>query len=152
MLFIILLELRGLNMEWMNIEKISSFIWDERESNFSEIKIDNYTLKNINAGLEEISDLKQKCLKKLLNQKDNYIENVMLILETEAKIFNILGILIYCEFNKNNTLQTYQEKEFRYAFVDYITDIENYAHAYAEFGILPYFYDKNVNSMRGNFM
>lgn len=139
-------------MEWMNIDKINNFICKEREFNFPEKNIDNDTLKNINSGLKEINKLKQKCLKELSNQRDNYIENVILMLETEAKIFNILGILTYCEFTKNNTLSMYQEREFKYAFIDYISDLESSAHAYSEFGILPYFYDKNINSMKGNFI
>lgn len=139
-------------MEWMNIDEINNFICREREYNFSEKYIDNNTLKNIDLGLKEIKKLKQKCLENLSNQRDNYIQNVILILETEARIFNIIGILTYCEFNKDNTLTMYQERESKYAFIEYITDLENFAHDYSKFGILPYFYDKNINSMRGNFM
>ncbi|MCR1913711.1 MULTISPECIES: hypothetical protein [Enterococcus] len=134
-------------MEWMNIDKIYKLVVNTRLGVFG--KEQNKLVKsNITSGLEKIKELKSNCLKHDFSKQGTYtIELFDNILETEAKILNIIGILSYAQFDKNNDFNTYLSNDGKYAFKEYLESIEYYATDYCELGILPNFYVKYVQDI-----
>lgn len=130
----------------MDIDKIYSVILNTRKSTFGE-EDSIYIKQNIYEGLMIIKGLREDCLSKILRKTIDNIENFEVILQTEAKIINIIGILSYAEFNKESNLKNYIDKESKYVLKDYIDSLEYYAEDYRDFGLLPHFYIKELNNL-----
>ncbi|HFD6484413.1 Uncharacterised protein [Enterococcus hirae] len=134
-------------MKWMDIDIIYNVILNTRKSTFG--KEDSiYIKQNIHEGLIVIKKLRDDCLSKILCKKIDNIENLEVILQTESKIINIIGILSYSEFDKDTNLKNYMDRESKYVLKDYIDSLEYYAEDYRDFGLLPHFYIKELNNFR----
>ena len=116
----------------MDIDIIYNVILNTRKSTFG--KEDSiYIKQNIHEGLIVIKKLRDDCLSKILCKKIDNIENLEVILQTESKIINIIGILSYSEFDKDTNLKNYMDRESKYVLKDYIDSLEYYAEDYRDF-------------------
>ncbi|STE38095.1 hypothetical protein [Enterococcus mundtii] len=128
-------------MKWMDSQELEQVIFKLRKKEFNDVK-NKYVKENIQMALKIINELKENCLQKIQFSEQNAMECMTELLKTEAEIVNIIGISIYGDFRGNRTIKSYLERESKYAYREYIKDIDYYADDYQSICFLAKFYTK----------
>lgn len=130
-------------MNWMDLNELEMMMMRLRKKEFNDLK-NKYVKENIQLALKKIKKLKEECLSTIQLSEKNIMDNMMMILKTEAEIVSIIGLATYGDFNKNQTIDFYLEKDKNYIYKDYVIDIDFYAKEYQPVCSLANFYVKFV--------